>query len=921
MTGVRSGWIAMVGRGCGLALAVLALTVAGRPCGAQAVATWTGGSGTSPLWSTAANWSTTPLSSGTYTLIFAGTSQTTSFNDAVTGVKANVIGNSAAIQFTNDGTSGKDGQFRLTGGPLTLYGDVRSTNPAAANAISMTDEIACDLILTNSSPSSAALMYTASFGSLSHNLLISGSISQIGADPCNFRKGGTGGTLQLTGENVFLGQMQVYIGAVSVDRLENIGAPSPLGAGNLPVRLGNGNQSGQLIYTGTGEVSNRYFEIGAGPASTATGGATVTSNGSGPLVFDAAGRSPSGPGTNPFDNGRFNTNYQGDNQVPSRLLTLNGTNAGDNEIRSVVADQAYAQATTSIQVTKAGSGRWILSGSNTYTGTTSISGGILQVGNSGTAGTLGSGPVVNNATLAYKRSDDITLSTVINGSGGFVQAGSGVLTFGTAQPYTGRTSVQAGTLSLGEAGSLALSTAVTVSPGAMFYVADVAGGGYAVPSGQTVGGGGTVVGAMSVGAGATVSPGMSPGTLAITDAVTLGSGGNYTWQMLSATGAAGAAESWDLLDVGGSLTIASTSVDPFKINLWTLSGVSPDVSGSAANFDAGQNFTWKIATAAGGISGFAADKFLISTSATNGTGGFANELAGGVFSIAQSGNDLNLVFTSAAPSTITITVASGTQTQAAAGYPTLTGSIPVVKAGAGTLVIDQANTLTGSTSVQGGVLRLANAAALSSSRLVVVAGGTAQVAPQMTTSVAGLDLAGNGLVDVTAGAMTITAGMSAGQLVTELLKGRSAGSWTGTNGITSTVAAADVASNIPRTVGWLDNGDGSLKAAYAAPGDTNLDWSIDILDVANVLAAGKFNAGNPATWAQGDFNYDGVVDVLDAADFITTGLFDTGNYNVAAGQSETIAAVPEPSGWAILLGVLAAAGSRMAFTSSRRRAR
>jgi sulfoxide reductase catalytic subunit YedY len=104
---------------------------------------------------------------------------------------------------------------------------------------------------------------------------------------------------------------------------------------------------------------------------------------------------------------------------------------------------------------------------------------------------------------------------------------------------------------------------------------------------------------------------------------------------------------------------------------------------------------------------------------------------------------------------ITITVSSGTQTQTQAGYPLLSGATPVVKAGAGTLLVDQANTLTGSTTVQGGVLRLANAAALSASRLVVVAGGTAQVTPQTTTSVAGLDLAGNGLVDVTAGAVTM----------------------------------------------------------------------------------------------------------------------------------------------------------------------
>ena len=141
---------------------------------------------------------------------------------------------------------------------------------------------------------------------------------------------------------------------------------------------------------------------------------------------------------------------------------------------------------------------------------------------------------------------------------------------------------------------------------------------------------------------------------------------------------------------------------------------------------------------------------------------------------------------------------------------------------------------------------------------MVVAGGTAQVTPQTTTRVAGLDLAGNGLVDVTAGAVTITAGMSAAQLVAELLEGRSGGSWTGTSGITSTVAAANIASSIPRTVGWLDNGDGSLTAAYAAPGDTNLDWSVDILDVANFLALGKFDTGEAASWLEGDFRYDGI---------------------------------------------------------------
>jgi len=255
-----------------------------------------------------------------------------------------------------------------------------------------------------------------------------------------------------------------------------------------------------------------------------------------------------------------------------------------------------------------------------------------------------------------------------------------------------------------------------------------------------------------------------------------------------------------------------------------------------------------------------------------------------------------LIYNSGAPTVITINVASGTQTQTQAGYATLSGSLPVVKTGAGTLVLDQANTLTGSTTVQGGVLRLSNAAALASSTLAVVAGGTARVAPYLVTGVGGLNLSGTGLVDVTNGGMTVASGLSAATLVAKLIEGRNGGTWDGTSGITSSVTAAQVANFEMRAVGWMDNGDGSLTVAYAAQGDTNLDWTVDILDVSNFVSSGKFGTGEVATWMDGDFNYDGVVDIQDVADFSATGLYGGGSYNAAA---PGVAAVPEPTlGWA-----------------------
>jgi fibronectin-binding autotransporter adhesin len=478
----------------------------------------------------------------------------------------------------------------------------------------------------------------------------------------------------------------------------------------------------------------------------------------------------------------------------------------------------------------------------------------------------------------------------------FVKTGGGTLVLGGegfATSYSGSTTVSAGTLVLN--GDQSAAT-----------------GALQVASGATLGGSGTFGGLTTVDAGATFAPGSSLGTLAVTQDLTWNPGTNYNWQMLSGTGVAGAADSWDLIQVGGALSIAATSIDPFRINLWTLSSVTPDVSGPASNFDPGQDYSWTLASAAGGITGFAADKFVITTSATNGTAGFANAFGAGTFSIAQDGNDLNLRFTSGGgPSVITITVPSGTQTQTQAGYPTLSGSIPVLKTGAGTLVLDQANPLSGSTTVQAGVLQLANGSALASSRFVVVAGGTGQVAPVTTTSVASLDLAsGNGLLDLTSGALTISSGMTPTALVAEILEGRGDGSWTGSSGITSSTAAAESAAGTPRAVGWVDNGDGSLSVAYAAPGDTNIDWSIDILDASNFLAGGKFDTGSPAIWIEGDFSYDGVVDILDAADFFATGLYDAGNYNTAPGLSGGVAAVPEPATWT-LLGVGLAAAARI----------
>jgi len=242
-------------------------------------------------------------------------------------------------------------------------------------------------------------------------------------------------------------------------------------------------------------------------------------------------------------------------------------------------------------------------------------------------------------------------------------------------------------------------------------------------------------------------------------------------------------------------------------------------------------------------------------------------------------------------SVITIDVSGGVKTQSQAGHAIFSGTTPLLKTGAGTLVVDRASTQRGPVTVRGGRLQLASGSALGSSRLIPLAGGTVAVAAGLQAAVGGLAALAGGVIDVGDGSITVAAGLGTNDLLAALRAGRGAGSWSGTSGITSSVAAASGGS---RTVGWLDHGDGSVTFAYAAAGDTNLDWSVDVLDIANAIAGAKFNSGLPASWSEGDFNYDGLFDTLDIADMVSTGLYAANAYHTAA-PSSGVAAVPEPS--------------------------
>ena len=120
----------------------------------------------------------------------------------------------------------------------------------------------------------------------------------------------------------------------------------------------------------------------------------------------------------------------------------------------VIADNNPCGCTTGPgALEKAGLGTLILSGTNTYTGGTTITAGTLQLGNGGASGSI-VGDVVNNGIFAINRSDAFTFSGVISGSGAFQQIGDGATTLTNTNTYTGPTTVSAGTLIISAAGSI-----------------------------------------------------------------------------------------------------------------------------------------------------------------------------------------------------------------------------------------------------------------------------------------------------------------------------------------------------------------------------------------------------------------------------------------------------------------------------------
>lgn len=122
------------------------------------------------------------------------------------------------------------------------------------------------------------------------------------------------------------------------------------------------------------------------------------------------------------------------------------------------------------QFQQIGSGTTTFTGANTHTGLTTILSGGLQIGNGGSAGTLGTGAVSNAGTLLFNRSDALTVSNTISGAGAIQQVGTGTTTLTGVNTSTGLTTITAGGLQIGNGGAAgSLGTGAVSNGGTLLF--------------------------------------------------------------------------------------------------------------------------------------------------------------------------------------------------------------------------------------------------------------------------------------------------------------------------------------------------------------------------------------------------------------------------------------------------------------------
>ena len=269
------------------------------------------------------------------------------------------------------------------------------------------------------------------------------------------------GTVTLTGANTYSGGTYINQGAIAAGANSAFGAPTSgitFNGGTLqltqsfnlsplrPITINDAAAAGG--YAGGGTIDANGFQTTISQGITGAGGLTVASTNPGGIVTLAGANTYAG-GTTINSNATLQLGNGGTTGSIVGNVTDNGAltfNRSDTVLFPGLISGSGG-------ITQAGTGTTILTQDQTFTGTTLISQGTLQLGNGG--GTAGSviGPIVDNAALVVNRADQMTLPGAISGTGSLTQAGTGYTILTGENTYSGGTTITNGTLQIGNGGT------------------------------------------------------------------------------------------------------------------------------------------------------------------------------------------------------------------------------------------------------------------------------------------------------------------------------------------------------------------------------------------------------------------------------------------------------------------------------------
>ncbi|WP_170302862.1 autotransporter-associated beta strand repeat-containing protein [Reyranella soli] len=610
-----------------------------------------------------------------------------------------------------------------------------------------------------------------------------------------------GGTVTLTGTNSYGGGTTITGGStVSVSSNANLGNAAgtlSLDSGRLQAtasfatsRATTLNAGGGTFDTATGTTLTHSGAIGGSGGLTKTGDGTLTLTGNntyagGTLISggtlqigDGATGGSLGSGT-VTNNGRLSFNYNGS------LIVANDIGGTGSLTRQ---SAAFASL--------------VLTGNNTYSGSTTISSGAIQVGGGGTSGSLGTGAVINNGALLFVRSDDIVVGNTMTGSGELIIAGSGSVTLTGAAGFAGTVKVQnAGTLVVNSNEALGTG-AIQMERGTLLAISNITlSNALSIGPPFSFGYSGTIAAATGTTLLLTSSSLAAGGAFS---GIRFGTGTNAGTVVLAPTGAVSADDS-NVTVAGGRLqlgnansanlfTTSTTTVgtgavldlNGFNVTIGDLRGAGTvstgNVAGQLLTVQQGQ-FSGSI-TGAGGLVKTGAGLLSLNgansySGATTVNGGALAAGAANAFSSASAFNvgPAGTLVVGSFDQTIgslagegavelgaALTAGVNNASTSYAGVLSGTGSFN--KAGTGTMLLTGANTYSGGTTVSGGTLQLGAGASLASGGALAINGGVfdnggnAVSVGALSGSGGGILLNGGSLATSSAASTTLAANIS-----------------------------------------------------------------------------------------------------------------------------------------------------------------